>query len=77
MAEHPWNEHAIATLQSLDGLREIIKEGSLREVVQHIAALKLEVGGLRISLPDACLAPTSWRDQEIAALVRSYKLSHT
>lgn len=75
MAEHPWGEHAIATRQSLDGMREIIKEGSLREVVQHIAELNLVNGGLRVSLPEVRQAPTSWRDQEVASLVRSYKLT--
>jgi len=73
MIEHPWNEHAVATRQGLDSMRDVIKEGLSRKVVQHIAALRLESEGLRIPKHEARQAPTSWKDQEVSSLIRSYK----
>lgn len=75
MPDLPWNEPAIATRTTLDGLREIIKEGSLREVVRHIDGLHLEPGGLRVSLPDRRELPTSWFDTGVTQLVQAYCLA--
>lgn len=74
MSRIPWKEHAVATRQTLEGSREIIREGSLLEVVRHIADHQLGPGGIRIALPDVRSAPSTWIDQEISGLIRSYRV---
>lgn len=75
MMDLPWNEHAVASRTGLSGLREIVKEGTLQEVMKLISEDDLNVRGLRVSLPNRRQAPTSWIDTGVGQLVLSYRFA--
>lgn len=74
MNDIPWSEAAVLLLRSEqgDGDRDIVAEGSLRDVVDRVAASKVgDIPRLLISLPDRRAPPFRYDGTAIHELVRA------
>lgn len=72
MLNLPLGAYAVATEKGADGLRQIIKEGTLSEVIDFLIESRWgATDGLRITLPDRVERPRSWDNSQISALLLS------
>lgn len=70
MAEIPWKDEAVLIRVPLNGERIIELEGSLRTVVDRLAAwTPTKRSGYAISLPDRRIAPFAYKPNEFDCLI--------
>jgi hypothetical protein len=68
----PWSESAVLVLLDDPDARTIVAEGTLRQIVERIAARpSAEWDRFSISLPDRGAAPFAFRSHEFDDLIRA------
>lgn len=68
----PWNDAAVLVLLDDPGARRIVAEGSLRQMLNRIAARPpAEWHRFSIALPDRGAAPFAYRASEFETLIRA------
>lgn len=74
MTDLPLSAYAVATEKDADGLRHILKEGTLAEVLDFLIESRWgATEDLRIALPDRANKPRSWDGYQINQLLLKQK----